>query len=95
MAIKLSKSMKPVYDFVFQVLLGAALFTIILFVAVGLAFLVQTIEALKIAPEWLIDGLHWIEFGLFWVDAVCFGLFLVAEALMFARALWSRWSDHE
>lgn len=88
MAIEIPRALKPVTDFAVQVIVGALAFTAVMLIAVGLAALVKWIETWEVAPEWLIGGLHWLEWGLFWTDAFCFGLFLVSEVLKLVRGLW-------
>lgn len=93
MGFQFSSSLKPVWDFTVQVVVGAFLFTVILLVAVALAALVKGIEKLDVAPEWLLDGAHWVEWGLFWFDVFSFSLFLIAEILKLGRALWNEWRE--
>lgn len=88
MALRIPKPLKPVTDFAIQVVIGAIAFALILLVAVGLAWLVQQIEGWGVAPVWMIEGLHWLEWTLFWVDAVCFVLFLMSEVIKLVMGLW-------
>lgn len=88
MAFELPKAIKPVWDFTIQVIVGAFLFSVVFLVAVGLSALVKWVETWKVAPAWLLAGGHWLEWCLFWIDSVCFGLFLIAETLKLARGIW-------
>jgi|GEM_PF-2143606 uncharacterized protein involved in cysteine biosynthesis len=91
MALSLPPGLKPVGDFSVQVIVGAILFVLIALVAVALAGLVKWIETWNVAPEWLLGGLHWVEWGIFWVDVFSFGLFLAAEVAKLIKALWNGW----
>ena len=91
MALELRESLRPVFDFVVQVIVGAALFTVILLVALVLAGIVHLLSLVGFSPEWLIKGAHWLEFGIFWFDAFCFALFLGSEAAKLVRGLWREW----
>ena len=93
MAIELPKGLKPAGDFCFQVVVGAIMFTVIAMVAVALAAFVKWMETWGVAPEWLLEGLHWVEWAIFWVDVLCFGLFLTAEVLKLIRAFWRDWIE--
>jgi hypothetical protein len=88
MALKVPTALKPVTDFGIQVAIGAIAFTLVALVAVVLSCIVDLIEFWRVAPLWLIQGLHWLEWVLFWTDAFCFGLFLVSEVIKLARGLW-------
>lgn len=92
MAIAIPVGLNPVQDFVIQVVVGAFLFTVVLMVAVALAWLVHCIEGWGFAPQWLIGGAHVIEFSLSWVDSLSFGLFLMAEVAKLGRGLWREWN---
>jgi len=40
------------------------------------------------APSWLSESADWIEKALFWFDAICLALFLIAEAIKLVKGLW-------
>lgn len=88
MAVEVSKEVRPAVDFAIQVVVGAFMFTIVALVAVGIAGLIKLIEWLGFAPPWLIEGLHWAEWGVFWLDLFCFGLFLMSEAIKLIIGMW-------
>lgn len=95
MAITASKKAKPVWDFATQVVVGAFLFMVVMLVAVALAGMVKWMESLGFVPLWLINGAHWMEWGVFWVDAFCFALFLLSEAIKLMRGLWGEWRNYD
>ena len=93
MAFTQRESLRPVTDFIIQVVVGAMLFTFLLIVAVALAWIVHLLSLVGISPPWLINGAHWLEFGIFCFDVFCFSLFLVSEAAKLARGLWREWKQ--
>lgn len=92
MAVEVSRETRPAVVFVVQVLVGTALYSLIMLAAFGLAKLVGWMEQGG-APSWMIHGAHWAEWALFWLDLFCFGLFLLSEALKFVRGLLAEWRD--
>ena len=93
MSFSFPTGLKPAVDFCLQVLVGAILFAIVASAALALAFLVSWIETWEVAPTWLVSGLHWVEWAIFWADVFSFGLFLIAEVLKLARGLWRDWKS--
>ena len=87
MAIKIPASLKPIADFVVQVVVGAFGFAVVMCVAVALGFLVQGIEALGFHPYWFAATAEWFEIGLFGLDLFLFSLFLLVEAIKLVRGL--------
>ncbi len=88
MELKLPKGLKPIGDFTVQVTVGAIGFVAILVVALLVAFVVKMLGTLWWAPSWLSESADWIEKALFWFDAICLGLFLIAEAIKLVKGLW-------
>ncbi len=76
--------------FAFQVVVGTVLFAMVLVVAFGLSKLVMWMDQAG-APDWMIQGAHWAEFAVFALDLCLFFLFLISEALKFAKGLWNEW----
>lgn len=77
------------WKFVIHVVVGAAQFLLILLIALILAWVVAYVDRLVFAPKWLVAGVAWVEQVVFWADVFAFGLFLVAEVLKLAAALWA------
>ncbi len=91
MRFDLPESLRPVVDFVIQVVVGAALFTLIMLVALALAGIVHLLSLVGFSPRWLLNGAQWLEFGIFCFDVFCFALFFASEAAKLARGLWREW----
>lgn len=79
--------LKPISDFVVQVVVGALGFAVIMCVAVALGFLVKAIEYLGFHPYWFTATAEWFEIGLFGLDLLLFSLFLLVEAIKLVRGL--------
>ena len=89
--MQVSKRLKPAIDLIVHVLVGAMMFAALLGVAVSLAWLTNFLDRSRLAPEWLIHSAHWVEWGIFWLDMFCFGLFLLSEVATFCREIWRSW----
>ncbi|WP_375392471.1 hypothetical protein [uncultured Sphingomonas sp.] len=87
MTIKLPSALKPIADFVIQVVIGAFGFAVIMCVAVALGLLVRGIEYLGFRPLWFTATAEWFEIGLFGLDLSLFSLFLLIEAIKLVRGL--------
>jgi hypothetical protein len=87
MAFTASEKIKPIWDFVVQVVVGAALFTVVFLVAFLIAVVVKWINSTGVAPYWLVRGAGYGEMGLFAVDLFCFALFLLNEILKLMRSM--------
>ncbi len=85
--------MESTWKFVIHVVVGALQFLLILLVALLLAGVVKVVEGLNFAPQWLVQGIEWVEQVVFWADVFAFGLFLAAEILNLAAGL--RWEVSE
>lgn len=80
--------LKPIADFVVQVVVGAFGFAVIMCVAVAIGSLVRTFEWLGFHPYWFTVTAEWFEIGLFGLDLFLFSLFLLVEAIKLIRRLW-------
>ncbi len=87
MRLNVPADLKPLFDFVGHVVVGAIGFAVIMAVAVVLGFLVKAFEALGFAPPWSIAVAEWFEIGLFALDLALFSLFLLVEAIKLTRKL--------
>ena len=85
--------MESTWKFVIHVVVGALQFLLILLIALVLAGVVKIVEGLHFAPQWLVQGIEWVEQVVFWADVFAFGLFLAAEILKLAAGL--RWEVSE
>ena len=93
MSLTLPEAVRPVWDFVVHVAIGAIAFVAVLLIAVAIAGVVKGIEGLGFAPLWLMDAAHWVEWAIFWLDLFLFGLFFLAEALKLTRRLVKEMRD--
>lgn len=95
MVIKLPDGLKPVWDNVLQVVIGAFLFSTVLVAVAAIGGLVRLIEYLGFSPHWFIETAEWGEKILFWLDLFVFVLFLLSETLKFIRSLYLEWTSHD
>ena len=79
MTMQLPENLKPISDFVVQVVVGAFGFAVIMCVAVAVGFLVQAIERLGFRPYWFTATAEAFEIGLFGLDLLLFGLFCLLK----------------
>lgn len=86
MTLRIPTGSKPIVDLGIQIAVGAVMLVFIGLVALFLAWFGRWLYMLG-APPWLVDSTHYLEIGLYGLDVFCFGLFLVNEALKFARKL--------
>lgn len=86
MKFAMPKPVKPVFDFTVQVVLGAMAFMVVFGTAVAISLFVKAADGM--VPTWVKSGAEYAEKALFAVDLLCFGLFLLSEALKLIRGLW-------
>jgi hypothetical protein len=86
MKLRIPSGSKPLVDLAIQLGVGALAFVCIGVVALALALFVRWLGLMG-APEWLVTSTHYLEIGVYGLDVFCFGLFLVNEAIKFARKL--------
>ena len=86
MAIEIPKSLKPIVDFTIHVFVGSIGFIIVFGAAVVISIIVKACEG--IVPHWVEATGEYAEMGLFGIDLLCFGLFIVSEAIRLVRGLW-------
>lgn len=86
MTVRIPVASKPIVDLCIQVAVGAVAFVFIGLVALFLAWFARWLAMLG-APDWLVNSTHYLEIGLYGLDVFCFGLFVVNEAIKFARKL--------
>ncbi|MBV8977253.1 MAG: hypothetical protein JO261_12610 [Alphaproteobacteria bacterium] len=92
--LKVTRSIRHVIAFVFQVILGSIAFLLFYLVAAGVSYAVGSINKwLSLTAPWLLGASNYIEIALFGLDVIAFGLFAVFELAHFARALWRQWVD--
>lgn len=87
MAWKFPPHIVAAFGFALQMAVGAILFSLIAAFAVGLSALVQALERAHLVPEWLKAYLHLMEFLVFAVDALLYGLFVIVEFIRTGRSL--------
>lgn len=90
MTVEVDKGAGAAAVFATQVIIGSILFSMVLAAAFGLSKLVDWMQQSG-APDWMITGSHWAEYGLFSLDLFLFALFLLSEALKFVLSLWNEW----
>lgn len=90
MAVELREETGTAAVFVAQVIVGTFIFSLVLAAAFGLSQLVAWMDRSG-APSWMINGAHWVEWSIFWLDIFCFGLFLTSEVLKFVVGLVKEW----
>lgn len=96
MAWQVPKRAQPLFDFSVQVLFGALAFVAVLLIAVCIALVVKGINAMGVAPRWLIESADIAERVIWYVDLFALGLFLLGEILTLGRRMWKEWSEpHE
>ncbi len=91
MAVEIPASLKPVGDYVIQVVVGAFLFSVVLIAAAGIGGLVHLIAWLGFRPPWFERSSDFGEMLLFGVDCFTFALFLMSETLKFIRSIYLEW----
>lgn len=82
------EAVKPVLNLVAHIVIGASLFAAIVLIEVLLAGVLRLVAAIPFAPQWLDRIIDVVERALFGFDLLVAGLFLLAEAIKFARGLW-------
>ena len=87
MRVDVPTGLKPIADFVTQVVVGALGFAVVMSVAVALGFLVRGFEALGFHPAWFAATAEVFEAALFGLDLLLFSLFLLVEAIKLVRKL--------
>lgn len=83
----LPKRVKPMSDYVWQVLFGSIGFLILFAVALVLAYLVHWMESQPWVPIWLIQGAEWVEIFIFVVDVFSFVSLVLYELYVFWSGL--------
>jgi hypothetical protein len=89
MAFEVPKRVKPMLDFTVHVIIGAIAFTVVFGVASAISLIVKAADG--IVPHWVASGGEFAEKGLFAMDLLCFGLFVLNEVLHLMRGLWNEW----
>ena len=87
MAFKIPKNLKPIVDFTIHVVVGSFGFIVVFGAAVIISIIVKACEG--IVPRWVEATGEYAEMWLFGIDLLCFGLFVIAEAIRLVRGLWS------
>ena len=86
--IALPTTLKPIADFVFQIVVGTILFLFLFLMAVFIALVIAFFHDKNFMPPWLLQWGETAEKLIFGFDMVCYVLFLVAELAKLAVALW-------
>ncbi len=92
-AISIPKQIKPIFDFVVQVVFGAIGFLVVFGVAILISALVKMAEG--IMPDWVHVAADYAEKALFALDLFCFGLFILSETVKLIRGLWNSGGAHD
>ena len=86
---ELPAAVKPVWQLVVHLAIGAAAFASVLVIAVLLAGFIHLLALVPFAPEWLTRAAEFVEQALFVLDLLTAGLFLAAEVVKFTKRIWS------
>ncbi|MDD5058906.1 MAG: hypothetical protein PHQ60_13635 [Sideroxydans sp.] len=86
MEIKLTKQAKPLVTFVIDAFLGVIIFLVIAFSAVAFRWMADYLLASQYS-NFLTQGLSFIEYLIFGVDALLFFAFMVSSSLRLFRDL--------
>lgn len=83
---EVSDSVKLVVHFVIHILVASFLFGAVTLAALALWWFTQWIKALG-APDEITFVSYAVSEVVFWIDVLCFGLFVVAEAYKLVREI--------
>ncbi|MGA2487131.1 MAG: hypothetical protein ABSF49_14225 [Roseiarcus sp.] len=87
MSFEFPKNLKPIVDFAIHVCVGSIGFLIVFGAAVIISVIVKACDG--IVPGWVETTGEYAEMALFGIDLICFGLFILSEAIRLVRGLWS------
>jgi hypothetical protein len=79
------KSLEIVLDFVIKVFVALVAFLAVGGAASALNLFNSFAESRSLLPVYILCGMTALEYAIFIVDTICFGYFLVVEAIRFIR----------
>lgn len=79
----------PLWEFVVHVFVGAGIFVVIAFPAVGLNILIRYLSNVGI-DQVILWGLSSVEYLLFAADAILFVIFLISSVIKTGKKLWQQ-----
>ncbi|WP_066807152.1 hypothetical protein [Sphingomonas asaccharolytica] len=93
MQIKVPESLRPVWDLVVHIVIGAIMLGGILVVELLLAGFIKLIGMAPFAPTWFPAASEVTERGLFAFDVLIGFLFLLTELIKFGKSSWREVRD--
>lgn len=93
MGLMIRRELKPIFGFVLHVIIGSVMF----FAVFGIAYLIGqlTTYALGQGNSWAEQSIRFLTAAIFIIDVLCFGLFLIFEAVRFVRLLLADLKDSD
>lgn len=88
MKVELPDAVRPVWNLLVHISIGAILLAAMLAIEVLLAGFVRLLGMIPFAPGWLKEAAEPMEQGLFLLDLFVVGLFLTAEVVKLLKGFW-------